>query len=276
MFEDLNTELKPALSVTPSPTAAPDISSDALDNNRQLDLEVCAPAPEEEQEQEPAGLAEWKDALRNEFEQWLATVKEIPHAEPDGMEESEAPDLYSFYEQLAVLNAESRKANRRTAEAFSQWGETLVRFEADLSQLREHLIRLASVATKEDSVPRAFCLALVEILDRMYRLAAAFGSPPKKSWWEDDTQMRRAWETQRQALDILVGHMEALLEKEGVARIEVLGQAFDPAIMVAVATEPDLKRPARTVIEEITTGYRRHGELLRPAQVKITINQSNS
>jgi hypothetical protein len=218
---------------------------------------------------EPAALAEWKDTLRRQFERWLASIDRIP--ELDEPEEFEVPDLYSFYTELATASAEARRANRRAAEAFSQWGETLAQFESDLRLFREQFTRLAGAGAAQQSLSRTHCLVLVELLDRMQRVACAFGSPPAGRWWHRTARWREAWETQRQAFDILVGHLEALLKKEGVTRIETLDSPFDPAVMTAVAAEFDPDRAAHTVAEEISAGYRRHGELLRPAQVKVTV-----
>jgi molecular chaperone GrpE len=215
--------------------------------------------------------AEWKEALRRDFETWLAALDTLPEPAEDE-EEADAPDLYAFYEQMAAGNVETRKANRRTVEAFSQWAETLTRFEAALGPLRESAAQLAAARPNPDELPRAYCLALVELLDRMRRLALAFESrPARKSWWAgSDAAWRAAWEKQRQGFDILVSHFEELLRKEGVARIETLNQPFDPMIMTAVAVELAAGSPAQVVLEEIAPGYRRRGELLRPAQVKVS------
>jgi molecular chaperone GrpE (heat shock protein) len=109
----------------------------------------------------------------------------------------------------------------------------------------------------------------------LFRLAKAFqASPAKKSWWAGtDRAWRQAWQTQGQALAILVSHFEELLKKEGVTRITTAGQPFDPSVMTAVAAEPDETRPPQTVLEEIAAGYRRRGELLRPAQVKVSVRR---
>jgi hypothetical protein len=217
---------------------------------------------------------DWKDALRRDFESWLATVEEIPQAETEYHEAEDAPDLYSFYAQFAAANTESRKANRRTAEAMSQWGETLARFEAGLQPLRDTTAQLIAAHPRTDELSRAHCLVWVELLDRMYRLARAFASPPvtKRRWWGGgaNTAWRTAWEAQHQALEILVSHFEGLLSKEGVVRIETTGQPFDPAVMMAVAAEADPAHPPQTVLEELAAGYCRHDELLRPAQVKVS------
>jgi len=239
----------------------------------------AAPLEEEEGSARSEQLADWKDALRRDFEKWLEALddvgelEEAAESEDAGPEASETPDLYSFYEQLAAANSEFRKANRRTAEAISQWCETLTRFDGNLSPLRETMAKLTAAQPKADELSRSHCLVLVEWLDRLNRIRKAFDSPPQKtSWWQGrgNSTWLKAWETQGQALAILASHIEELLRKEGVTRLDALGQPFDPATMTAVAAEPDSAHPPQTVLEELAAGYRRHGELLRAAQVKVS------
>jgi molecular chaperone GrpE (heat shock protein) len=239
--------------------------------------EELTPSPGEAPAGEPdSGLAHWKASLRRDFEAWLDSVDGIPDpaAAPDPLEE---PDLCSFFEQLALATAESRKANRRAAEAFSQWGETLAHFEADLRLLREQMGRMPAAGAAQAAPGRAHCLALVELLDRMRRLALAFRSAPEKPWWRgSDAAWRKAWESQRRGLEILLGHFEDLLAREGVSPVDCIGQPFDPTVMAAAETAADAGRPHNTVIEEIAPGYRLRGELLRPAQVKVAVNRIRS
>ena len=283
MFEDLDP--KPASSVpaspgfvgpegfssgaTGTPTPDPDDETmDAADEEAPLDEDVLS--------DEDAPLEAWKEAMREDFERWLESVEEIPAAAEAGLEDSETPDLQSFYEQLAAAGAEARKANRRTAEAFSQWGDTLARFEKELLPLRESILELKAASPKENRLSNSYCLVWIELADRMHRLAAAFNHAPARTWWGADTAWRQVWETQRQGLDILLGHMEGLLKKEGIEHIVVLGQPFDPSVMSAAAIEENTQHPHHTVIEEIAPGYHRQGELLRPAQVKVTVNKPKS
>lgn len=220
-------------------------------------------------------LSDWKDDARRDFEAWLATIEEIPSAddEPTDDEPTEAPDLYSFYAQFAAANTETRKSSRRTAEAMSQWGETLARFEAGLQPLREAVTQLAAVQPKQGRMSRAHCLILIELLDRIRRLTRAFETPPapKRSWWgSNDDAWRSAWRAQHQALEILVSHLDGWLEREGVTRLNIAGKTFDPNVMIAVAAEIDPTQPSQIVLEEMTAGYLRDGELLRVAQVKVS------
>lgn len=119
-------------------------------------------------------------------------------------------------------------------------------------------------------------MALVELLDRLLRLQEAFISlAPARGWWRrSDPLWRPAWNSQREACAILIGHFETLLAQEGVERIECRGRAFDPEVMAAVATEQDPAQPAGAIIEEIARGYLWRGELLRCAQVKVNKPQS--
>ena len=217
---------------------------------------------------------DWKAVLRRQFEAWLQDLDEITELDP-GSARPETPDLYSFYAQWTTANAEARKANRRTADAFSQWGDTLGRFDGDLKLLREQLQRL-DAAAPTDAMSRNHCLVLAELLDRLHRLARAFAAPPPASWWSGANRWRQAWENQRQALDILLGHFESLLKKEGLTQIETMGQPFDPSSMTAVAAEPDNSRPDQTILEEIAPGYRLRGELLRAAQVRVSLNKPST
>ncbi|MEO7083907.1 MAG: nucleotide exchange factor GrpE [Gemmatimonadaceae bacterium] len=218
-------------------------------------------------------IDDWKRELRADVERWLATLDEIPELANDD-DDVEVPDLYSFHEQLAAATTEARKSNRRTAEAFSQWSETLTGFDAQLRQLREQLARQPVAA--HDMVPRAWSLAFVELIDRLRRMAGAFamvGDAPsarRRAWFGGDRDLRAAWNTQRQAFDILMSHADALVASAGLARVATLHQSFDPRTMTAVATAPDPQWPPSTVIEEIAPGYVLRGELLRVAQVKVS------
>jgi molecular chaperone GrpE (heat shock protein) len=219
-------------------------------------------------------LDDWKTALHAELESWIEQLDEIPDSEAEDQPPDE-PDLYSFYAQWIAANAESKKNNRRTAEAFGQWNEALGRCESDLKLLREQSQRLSAEAPS-GAMSRAHCLVLVELLDRLERLGAAFAAPPQSPWWKAGSGWRQAWERQRQAFEILLDHFTAILTKEGVTRMETTGQPFDSLSMTAVAAEPDESRPDQTVLEEIAPGYRLRGELLRPAQVKVSQNKSKT
>ena len=53
-------------------------------------------------------LHPWKQRLREQFESWLESVEQMSEVQ----EPTEAPDLYSLYEELTALRNETRKTNR--------------------------------------------------------------------------------------------------------------------------------------------------------------------
>ena len=61
-----------------------------------------------------------------------------------------------------------------------------------------------------------------------------------------------------------------LLEKEGVKRIQTVGEPFDPHKHEAVAQVEVTDGTAdETVVEEVQVGYTLHGKVIRPAIVKV-------
>ncbi len=254
------------------PAREEDLARDAFELEPDPDADADADADAEaEAEAVASELAAWKQQLRFEFERWLSALNDIPGPDDPDLDPAEAPDLYAFFEQLAVLSTESRRSNRRAAEAFSQWGEALQRLETEFNRVRELATTSLAARGPGEALARSHCLALIEILDRLHRLQAAFAQPPPARWLARDGPWRRAWTTQHQAFGIVTDHLEGFLRQEGVTRLEVVHRVFDPCRMAAVAVDAHSSHPPQTVLEEITRGYLWRGELLRAAQVKISL-----
>ncbi len=70
----------------------------------------------------------------------------------------------------------------------------------------------------------------------------------------------------------LVAHkLRAVLESEGVQPIAAAGQKFDPALHEAVLVDGD---GGDVVVAELRRGYTLHGNVIRPALVKVGSRQS--
>jgi molecular chaperone GrpE len=218
---------------------------------------------------------DWKKALRQKFEEWLAKQ---PDEAPAASETEPNPDIYSFYEQLAILSSESKRSNRRTAEAMSQWSGMLATVQGSLQSLQEAIGEEETRAEKPVDLP-SHCLLVAELLDRINRIAKALETVPNTSWWGSQAAWRQAWERQRQAVRIVQGHVLSLLDTLGV---DVVGKSesgaspveangtFDPQTMVAVEAEENPNYPDHTVLEVLAPGYILGDKLLRPAQVKVS------
>ena len=67
----------------------------------------------------------------------------------------------------------------------------------------------------------------------------------------------------------IMGALLGALEKEGLGRVDPVGEPFDPAVAEAVVHEPGAGGEL-VVSEVLRTGYLWQGNLLRPAIVKVT------
>ena len=67
-----------------------------------------------------------------------------------------------------------------------------------------------------------------------------------------------------------------VLKQQGVARMEVVGQLFDPTLHEAVLREESTEQPEDVVIEEHQRGYHLNGKVLRHALVKVSMGPGPS
>ncbi len=66
--------------------------------------------------------------------------------------------------------------------------------------------------------------------------------------------------------------LRGVLESEGVAQIEAVGQQFDPNMHEAVVHEETADHPDNQVIGELQRGYRLHDRIIRPSLVRVANN----
>ena len=69
----------------------------------------------------------------------------------------------------------------------------------------------------------------------------------------------------------LYKHLVDVLNQQGVARMEVVGQEFDPTLHEAVLREENQEHAEDIVCEELQRGYHRDGRVLRHAMVKVSM-----
>ena len=60
-----------------------------------------------------------------------------------------------------------------------------------------------------------------------------------------------------------------ILSRNGVTRIESIGELFDPHVHEAIMTEVDTNLPDNVITEEIQKGYKLHEKVIRPSKVKV-------
>lgn len=96
---------------------------------------------------------------------------------------------------------------------------------------------------------------LLDVLDNFNR-ALAFAKP------ESDPNLMSG-------LKMVAQQFQSTLEKQGVAEIASIDQAFNPEIHESVGQIPS-EKPAGTIVQEAQKGYTLHGRLLRASRVLIS------
>ncbi len=218
-------------------------------------------------------MSDWRQNLTAAFHEALDLIADDADpaveidASPDTPDIPGPPDLYTFYEALAVLRNEHRAGNRKTADALSQLSDTLQSFDERLAEIRADRKREQG---RDSALPRGHLLAILDLGDRARRLLAALAEPPSPPLFGAG-KWPAAWENVASAVAIFSTHVFALIDKAGVEKIETGGQAFDPGRMNAVSVVPATPAsPSGSVVREISPGYLLSGEVLRLAEVEIS------
>lgn len=73
-----------------------------------------------------------------------------------------------------------------------------------------------------------------------------------------------------QGVALIERKLRAVLENEGVKRIEAVGEAFDPWKEEALVHEPSQQFPSGMVSRVYRSGYTLDGRVIRPAQVVVS------
>jgi len=79
-----------------------------------------------------------------------------------------------------------------------------------------------------------------------------------------------------EALRVVRGQMDAVLERSGVRRVGAPGEPFDPQLHEAVEVRETDEAEDRTVVAVLRAGYALDGRVLRPAQVVVARRPSSA
>jgi molecular chaperone GrpE len=138
------------------------------------------------------------------------------------------------------------------ADELAAQKDRYLRLAADFDNFRK---RTAHEADRRAAAQKdAFILELLPVLDNLTRALAGATSSP---------------EPLREGVQITLQQLRQLLQRHGVEPEEPLGQPFDPHRHEALAVRADHGQPDHAVLEVSQHGYRRGGEVLRPARVIV-------
>jgi molecular chaperone GrpE len=130
--------------------------------------------------------------------------------------------------------------------------EMYLRALADFDNYRRRVERESQNTAR--SGKREIILSLLEVLDgfdRVFQHAEKNQSAP----WEGVQAIHRK--------------LLAVLQAQGIAAFESVGQKFDPALHEAIAAVEANGNPSGVIVEDLQRGYRWGDEVLRPARVRV-------
>lgn len=221
--------------------------------------------PDETDLTPPASPPAWVETAIADFRKWAALLNIEPL---QSNTPNKVPDLSSFYAELCALRADMRTGARRTHE-------TMARFTETLSVLDGKITADNTAASERTNDEKRLLMALVDISDRLARIAREAGQRPQKKAFVFDG-VWRAWAgSMEQSIRMLAGGLNEQLQADGVEKMNVLGEPFDPHTMTAVAVTDKGEGEDGSVVEEIASGYMLDGEILKMAEVKVLRQKEN-
>ena len=129
-----------------------------------------------------------------------------------------------------------------------------LRARADLDNYRKRAGEEREEARRNANT--ALLLRILSVLDDFERAMALVPDDAVAPGWLD-------------GLQLVHKSMTAMLESEGVSRIEAVGGTFDPRDSEAVLYEETTSASEGEVIRVVREGYRQRDRVLRPAQVVV-------
>ena len=132
--------------------------------------------------------------------------------------------------------------------------ELAQRAQAELSNFRKRT-EDDRIALQRQSNSRLLVKMLPVVDELELAVNHADGKRPSKSWVEGVRLIQRK--------------VAALLETEGVTKIDAVGAPFNPVEHEAVGTEEDKKFTSGQIIQVVRNGYRLHDRVIQAAQVVV-------
>jgi molecular chaperone GrpE len=162
--------------------------------------------------------------------------------------------------QPQTPEAAAETAMALLAKDAAELKDRLLRTLAEMENLRRRTER--EVADARTYGITAFARDILAVADNMDRALKAL-----------DNEIRANAEAGVKALldgvELTERELLKVMEKHGIARIEPMGQKFDPNLHQAMFEVPDPSVPAGTVVQVVQPGYTIGGRVLRPAMVAI-------
>ena len=200
------------------------------------------------------------DASTPEQDQTVEAIETpvTPDSAAEAPDQTEVPAASDPADRLQQLEQELQtlKAEHETLQ--SQY----MRIAADFDNFRKRQSR-----DQDDLRQQLVCSTLSEILPVVDNFERARQQLNPEG--EEAQALHRSYQG-------LYKQLVEVLKQQGVARMEVVGQEFDPTLHEAVLREESTEHPEDVVTEELQRGYHLNGRVLRHAMVKVSMGPGPS
>ena len=181
-------------------------------------------------------------------------------AEDAAKEKAEAVDAQAADEGSETTEPDANEAaDKADAEKAAKFEKQFVRLQADFANYKK---RTASEKLQISEVVKMDVLSrILPVIDNFERALKA----PTDAVSDDVHSFIEGYE-------MIYKQLMAVLEKEGVTKIEAVGKPFDPNYHQAVMRVPSDEYDDDIVVEVLQEGYLLGEKTLRPAMVKVAFN----
>lgn len=153
---------------------------------------------------------------------------------------------------MGVKMIDIKKAKKEElVKQINEYTELLQRLQAEFENYRKRTEK-----EKEDTIRygnKDFIIKLLPIIDN-FELAL--------NNQKDKEQFTKG-------IELIYAEFNDILEKEGICKMKVIGEKFNPEVHEALLQEESNKEEG-TVIEELQSGYKFHDKTIRIAKVKVS------
>ena len=190
--------------------------------------------------------------LASEF--YVAPERDSPEEDGDGT--AEAPPL-TLEQEAAMLRMALAEAN----EEIARQADAVQRGQADLANARRrHDEERLTIQRQANS------RLLVQLLPIVDELDLAMNHLESNGAGSGDDSVSESW---AQGVRLIQRKLAGFLEAQGVARIEALGEPFNPELHEAVGMAQVGDADSGRVVEVMRQGYRLHDRVVQVAQVVV-------
>jgi molecular chaperone GrpE len=154
-------------------------------------------------------------------------------------------------QRIAELERQLEQVKKEAAENWNKY----LRERADWDNFRKRQEKL--VADRVLYQKKALFNKLLEVMDNVERALV----------YEDTMDKQQLQHTLR----MLQWQMNEVLRGEGLNAVPTVGETFNPYMHEAVEAVEDNDQPDGTILEEMRKGYTLGDETLRPARVKVSV-----